>query len=114
MRNRLSYYSVALLLGLAVVSAFLLAMNPFGGAPASASPGTPSLASVNASGPPASNATNPSAQTGIVGGIVGQPGGAFEGEHHDYDHGSFVGGQGVRTGNGTVTTSTGSIQSDNE
>ncbi len=111
MRNRLSYYSVALLLGLAVVSAFLLAVNPFGGAPASASAGTPSLASVNAGGPPASNATGSSAQSGIVGGIAGQPGGAFEGEHHD--HGSF-GGQGVWIGNGTVTTSTSSIYSDNE
>ena len=38
MRNRLSYYSLALLMGLALTSAAILVANPFGGSPASASP----------------------------------------------------------------------------
>ncbi len=91
MKNRLSYYSVALLVGLVLVSAFVLVKNPFG-APATASP-----AGAGGSAPP--SAPSPSAN----------PANGF-GHHGEYDDDGPYGGS--VTGNGTTTITTSILSQD--
>jgi len=105
MRSKLSYYSVLLLAGLAIVSVFVFAMNPFNGAPASASPAT-SAASGNSL--PASNGAPALAPAGNASGL--QPAGSFGGEHHHHRDEGF--GSGGVTGNST-TTATVAVYSQN-
>lgn len=67
MRSRLSYCSIALLVGLVVVSGLIFVINPFNGTPANASPG--SNVAAPAAGTIGGNASSPSsgattAQTG--------------------------------------------------
>jgi hypothetical protein len=117
MRSRLSYYSVVLLVGLAIVSALVFAMNPFNGAPASASPAARSVASSSAASASSSPASNsPGISTPAGNGIVNstQPGGSFDGVHHHHDSDGFPGAEGA-AGNGTTsTTSTGTVYSVDE
>lgn len=95
MRNRLSYYSILLLVGLALVSAVVLIANPFDGAArASASAATTTATSTSAFG-------LPPVQVG------GSPGTA--GSHHDHG-GFFYDGPG---GNATSTTAI-TVPSQNE
>jgi hypothetical protein len=119
-RNKLSYYSVILLVGLGIVSALVLTMNPFNGAPASASPPTHNVSATtsNASGIPGASglptSNSPSAAPPAGGGFDdgSQPGAAAWGGHHhhsDDSPGTVFGG-----GNSTVTTSTASIYSQDE
>ena len=103
MRNKLSYYSVLLLVGLAVVSAVLFTMNPFNGGPASATPPGRSAATTSASSVPA---TSTPAGNGISSGL--QPGGTFDGVHHHHSDG-LPGDDG-----NTTTTTTANVYSQNE
>lgn len=118
MRSRLSYYSLILLVGLGIVSALVLTMNPFNGAPASASPapqGTTvtTSSSVGGGSPLISNspATSPPAGNGFGSGL--QPGGTSGGHHHHSDDSPGTVGA---TGNGTatITTTTGTVYSQDE
>ena len=84
MRNRLTYYSVALLAGLVVVSAFVLALNPFNGTPASASPATQTVTTTSANGSSSNGVASSQFGSGVGG--SGQGGGIFEGEHHHDGH----------------------------
>lgn len=110
MRSRLSYYSVLVLVGLGIVSALILAMNPFNSAPATASPASQSAATASVgsgNAPPVSN--SPSVSSPAGNGLP--PGGGFDGEHHDSN--GFRGEDGA--GNSTTTTTaTAGIYSQNE
>ncbi|MGH9919950.1 MAG: hypothetical protein ACRD6W_13935 [Nitrososphaerales archaeon] len=117
MRNKLSYYSLVLLVGLAVTSAFILVMNPFSGAPARASPATqstPTQSVANQNSPAVSNGTTPSAQggNGFDNGV--QPGGTSDGGHHHHAAGSFGFGGIAGNGSATTTTTANSVYSQNE
>jgi len=114
-RNKLSFYSVLLLVGLAVASGLIFFNNPFNGAPASAAPGAQTVANT---GLPSQSSTSTAtsstalAPSPVASGFGGssQSGGTSGGHHH---HSDSAGGGGV-TGNSTVTTTTSSIYSINE
>jgi hypothetical protein len=112
MRSRLSYYSVLVLVGLGIVSALILTMNPFNGAPASASPAAQSAVTTtvgSGSAPPVSNSPALSAPSGN--GLP--PGAGFEGDHHHHSDG--LPGDDGAAGNSTSTTTTATyISSQNE
>ncbi len=112
MQSRLSYYSVILLVGLAITSGLVLAMNPFNNPPASAS--APTQGAAPAGGAVATNSTTSTSAPGIngLGGVL-QPGEGIAGEHHHHDSDSPGAVAGL--GNSTVTTTTsGPIYSQNE
>ncbi len=117
MRNRLSYYSVLLLVGLAVVSALLFTMNPFNGAPASASPAAQSVStssSVSGNSPLISNGPGTTTPGGNGFGSGFQPGGTTGGHHHHSDDNPGAVGAGGNDTATTTTTTTGTIYSQNE
>jgi hypothetical protein len=116
MRSRLSYYSVLLLVGLAVVSALVFVINPFNGAPASASPAARSTATSSTAGgisTPASNGPVISTPAGNGVGNGLQPGGSFDGDHHHHSDG-LPGGERDAGNSTTSTTSTGAVYSIDE
>lgn len=104
MRSRLSYYSVLLLVGLAVTSGLVLAMNPFNSPQASGSAPAQGAAPRGALTTNSTVTTSPSTSVpggnGLGGGL--QPGGALVGEHHHHDADDPVPGAGNST---TVTRS---------
>jgi hypothetical protein len=107
MRSRLSYYSVLLLVGLAITSGLVLVMNPFNSAPANAS--APTQGASPAGGVVATNSTAPNSvptPAGDGSGSAPQPGGILAGEHHHHDYDSP--GEGAGLGNSTVTITTSS------
>lgn len=116
MRNKLSYYSVILLVGLAVASGLILIANPFNGAPASASPSAPTAAHVGTTAT-STNSTSTVTSTAVPApvpivngfGDDSQPGGTADGDHHHSDYP----GLGGLTGNSTTTTSTSVYYSQN-
>ena len=119
MRSKLSYYSVALLVGLAVVSVLVLAMNPFNSQPTGATALTQGSSSASANNPSSggspliSNSTSPLAPGNGLG--RGAQQGGFDGDHDGnggHDGGYF--GSGGFSGGGSVTTTTSSIYSQNE
>jgi hypothetical protein len=115
MRSKLSYYSVLLLVGLAITSGLILVMNPFNSPPASAS--APAQGSAPAGATTATTSTvssTISASTAPGGGFgsIVQPGGALAGEHHH--HHSDSSGEGAGAGNSTVTTTTAPVYSQDE
>ena len=116
MRSRLSYYSVVLLVGLAILSGLIFVINPFNGAPASASPATQGATAggeANATSSSVSTTTFISTQGGNGFGSGLQSGGTSGGEHHH--HSDFPGLGGVtRNGTITTTTTTGVIHSQGE
>jgi len=113
MRSRLSYYSVILLVGLAVVSALLFTMNPFNGAPASASPAAQTVATSSvAGGSGPSVASSPATPTPAGNGL--QPGGSFDGVHDHHSDGNPGGDGAAGNGTATTTTTTGTIYSQDE
>ena len=88
MRSKLSYYSVLLLAGLAMVSALVIAMNPFNSVPASASPASQSVATSSAASGNGhlvanSPAISPPAGNDHDNGL--QPGGSSHEDHHHAD-----------------------------
>jgi len=101
MRSRLSYYSILLLVGLAVGSVLMISINPFNGAPASASPGSAVTTSSQTAQPPLSNV----APSGQSGGAGSQPQGTLGSHHHD-DGGYFDGAQPGSSAATTTTTTT--------
>jgi hypothetical protein len=106
MRSRLSYYSVLLLVGLAIISGLIFVMNPFNGAPASASPATQTITT---GGAVATNSTVSSTSTTTapaLGGSGLQPGGTLAGVHHHYENESP--GLDDGAGNSTISTTTAS------
>jgi|GEM_PF-6151965 len=112
MRSRLSYYSVLVLVGLGIVSALVLTMNPFNSAPASASPvaqGAATTSVGSGSAPPVSNSPAVSAPAGN--GLP--PGGGFDGDHHHHS-GGLPGEDGAAGNSTTTTTTTTDIYSQNE
>jgi hypothetical protein len=118
LRNRLSYYSVLLLVGLAVVSALLFTMNPFNGPPASASPAqrgasVTTSSSVGGNGPLISNSPSATAPGGNGFGFGLQPGGTSGGHHHHSDGLPGIAGTGGNA-TATTTTTTGTIYSQDE
>ncbi|HVB95189.1 MAG TPA: hypothetical protein VND41_01125 [Nitrososphaerales archaeon] len=111
MRSRLSYYSVFLLVGLAVVSAFVFVMNPFNGAPASASPAAQSVSATTSSVATGNSPLIPNGPT--TSGPAGsgpQSGGTLEGGH-DHHSDDFPG---IGSNSTTRTTTTGTIYSQDE
>ncbi len=84
MQNKLSYYSVLLLVGLVIASGLILAINPFNSAPASAAQARGGATTGNAG--PAGNTQVPTGQ----------------GEFHHWDDDEPGSGQGST--NGTTTT----------
>jgi hypothetical protein len=111
MRNRLSYYSVLLLAGLAIFSATVFIMNPFNNgtaAPPTIQAAATTTSSPSANTPPSSSSATLSIQdgNGVGGGAPSGGGGTSVGLHHDqdgYSHGEFGGDNGTVT---TITTST--------
>jgi len=110
MRNKLSYYSVILLVGLAMASALIFVSNPFNGAPATASPGAqapetrnPSSASTNSTSTGTSSSVAAPVPIANGFGDDSHSGGTVDGDH---DHHSDFPGLGGSTGNGPNTTST--------
>lgn len=112
MRSRLSYYSVLVLVGLGIVSALILTMNPFNSVPASASPAaqstaTPSVGGGNAPSSSGSPSVSPPAWDGLP------QGGSFDGDYHNHSDG--LPGEDGGVGNSTTTTTTSAdIYSQNE
>jgi hypothetical protein len=105
MRSRLSYYSVLLLVGLAVTSGLILVMNPFNSPPASALATTQGAALAGgaiATNSTVSRTTSTSPGSGL--GSILQPGGVLAGEHNHHD--SDFSGEGAGVGNSTITTTT--------
>jgi hypothetical protein len=117
MRNKLSYYSVLLLVGLAAVSVLVFTMNPFNSAPASASPATQgvtaSTSSAAVGGPVAGNGSTSALPGNGLGGL--QSGGTTTSGHHHHRSDGFYGASGS-AGNSTytATTTAASIYSQNE
>ena len=117
MRSRLSYYSLILLVGLGIVSALVLTMNPFSGAPASASPAQQGVSvttsrSVSGSGT-LSNSPAAIAPGGNCFGFGLQPGGTSGGHHHHSDDFPGTAGTGGNA-TATTTTTTGTVYSQDE
>lgn len=109
LRSRLSYYSVAMLAGLAVVSALVLVVNPFGPS-ANASPGTHGAAT-STSQTTAALGSGPFSGGNTTG--AAPPLGEGHGWEHNHDNdGGFRGV--IPPGNYTSTTTTSSIYAQNE
>lgn len=116
MRSKLSYYSVLLLIGLAIASGLILVINPFNGAPASASPGaqtvgTTGAATTNSTSAATSSTAGAPFQTRGAFGDGSENGGTFDGDH---GQNSQYPGLGGASGNSTVTTTTSVIYSVDE
>jgi hypothetical protein len=115
MSSKLSYYSLFLLIGLVIVSALVLAMNPFNSVPASASPASQNVATSSAASGISHPISNSPASSTPAGNLLGngtQPGGSFGGlQHHSDEFPGIEGAAGNRT---TSTTSTGTIHSVDE
>jgi len=99
--NKLTFYSVLILVRLAVASGLILFNNPFNGAPASASPGAQGVTTSSTSTAVSTSTAPVPAANGF--GDDSQHGGTSDGDH-DY-HSGFQG-IGGTTGNSTVTTTT--------
>ncbi len=112
MRSKLSYYSVALLVGLAVVSALVLTMNPFNGAPASASPAAQTRSATTSSVANASSPLTPNSPAGSPPAIGGSGNGPYPGGDFDGDNNHWDGFPGI--GSNTTTTTTATIYSQDE
>lgn len=113
MHNKLSYYSLALLVGLAVFSVLILAINPFGGGPASASPAAQASASTS-QGIPGGSAASSGATSSHAGNSPSSalhPGGSYHSGHGHRGSGYI---SGVIAGNATATTTTNSVYSQND
>lgn len=111
MHNKLTFYSVLLLVGLAVASGLIFVNNPFSGTPASASPGAQSVITTSATTAVSTSTATSTATSSTATAPVpvangfgddAQHGGTSSGDH-DY-HSDF--GPGGATGNSTVTTTT--------
>lgn len=110
MKNRLSYYSVVLLAGLAVTSVLVFAVDPFSSSPNGASAATQS-STVSTSGSPAvTNGTSP-----LSPGQGSLNGGNPYGDHGYGDRDGGRLGSGVhQDGPSITTTTTATIYSQNE
>ena len=100
MRSKLSYYSIALLIGLAITSGFLLVVNPFNPAPATAS-SYPHGSVQTSTATTVTSSSSPSPPGSIF------PGGSVVGHHADDEP------PGTSSGNRTTTT-TASVHSSDE
>lgn len=109
MRNRLSSYSVVLLVALAIVFVVLFVINPFGGQPSGA---TAQVQSSSSSLQGGSSSPGPFTQGGIASSGGPQAGGASG--DHDGDHDYQWGTGGLGGAGRTTTTATTSVPAQDE